>query len=305
MRYGYCFTSNKYQNMETQEKAILKLYPDASLIKDALLSRSNFESLILTLRDGDEVVLTSITKLYDKEIVKKEFDTIFDTVLNNYQRIFSRGADIIILDCPELNSSIFRNAILHNIVKGSSSTEMAVSEIMEAQMKVILLDRINKNAEKNASIKNSIKLQRSNSSPKRASSYNVRKEKPCKDYIKEHLIDLGGDQTNEEIIEHLKISRNTYFKYKRELLGSLSTPKKKQSAPKVKSSSKTSPEASQLRSPSILEDKVDKSEGKEEKALKKETKPSPAKKPSKKTTKKEFSEENGLSGQMSLFDFLG
>ncbi len=49
----------------------------------------------------------------------------------------------------------------------------------------------------------------------------IKKKGPAKEYIKKHSIAFGGDMKDAECMLNAKVSRNTYYKYKRELLEEL------------------------------------------------------------------------------------
>ena len=56
---------------------------------------------------------------------------------------------------------------------------------------------------------------------KKGVSVETRKEREAKAIIKKHSIEFGGSLSDKEVITLAKISRNTYYKYKRELKGQL------------------------------------------------------------------------------------
>ena len=55
----------------------------------------------------------------------------------------------------------------------------------------------------------------------KGAKYNVKKSKPRKEFMTKRLKMFGGDLTDNECITLLGISRNTFYKYKRELTDGL------------------------------------------------------------------------------------
>ena len=220
MLYGYCSVSTYYQNIDTQKSLILSKYPDSEIYTEER-SSSVFNSLLEELKEGDILIVTDIIKLYTSDgFTEKDVKTVFNSVYRNYESIFSKGADIIVINDPYLDSSFFRKVITKNHVDGRSTAEMTASDILEGFIYKAVESKMDKeNLRRNRITDESKKKHFGN---KKGTKYNTKKSQPCKDFIKKNLRDFGGSMTNQEIIEELRIGRNTFFKYKAELLSSLS-----------------------------------------------------------------------------------
>ncbi len=318
MIYGFASVTTSYQDIDYQVERIQNKYSDASVIKSDLKDMDALSSLMTDLRDGDLFVITDILRLDNSG--SKEIDTIFKTVAENYEKIFSSGADIIILDSPYLNSDIFRIAITSSRSKDSASLVAAVSEILETQIRILVENMLSRSEKRAVNIKNSIKNSKKRIGNEKGSRYHIKKEKPAKDFIKARLVDFGGDLSNEEAMKELHIARNTFFKYKKQVLADISSSKAPDSLNKASESAevavskavqkkplekrqKTSkkkdvvheatPDAVQEESTQELKDIV--TESTEEKSEKDAEK----RKKGRKT-----SVDGKLSGQTSIFDFL-
>ena len=130
--------------------------------------------------------------------------------------IFNKGADIIFIDQPEIDSSLYRKSIMDNIDKNQTSVIAAVNQLLTEQIKIALTGTINKAHNRKASIRNNIKSE--NRGLKKGTKLTTRKEIVSKEYIKNNHKDFGGNMTNHEIMENLHIANNTFYKYKKELL---------------------------------------------------------------------------------------
>lgn len=215
MIYGYISLTTTYQNSKTQEKQIRKAFPgkDINIVESALEDTKAFSTLLSNLQEGDIVVVTDILHLTENE-------TNFDTINNCYQRIFATGADVVVLNAPYVNSSIYRAAIKANHMNGSSSVEMAVSMILEDQLRTLIDQTINSKKKLTGLIKDGQMNSPKHMGNKKGSKYKIKNKDSRLEYMQTHLQDFGGDQTNEEVMKALNMARNTFFRYKKELLSS-------------------------------------------------------------------------------------
>ncbi len=210
MHYGLINISTRYQNPDSQIKEIKKLSEKAEIKED-------ITTLLPQLKENDTVIITDIKKLADNNAINDaDIDTIFDTVYKNYQKIFNLGADIIVINQPVLNSEIYKMAIKEN---NEEPVAKAVTMILEIQIRIMLQESISRDIQKRESIKNGIKTKGGHKGQKKGATFVTKKEKASKLFIIENLTDFGGTMTNDEIMKELHLARNTYYKYKRELLG--------------------------------------------------------------------------------------
>ena len=292
MYYGLIVTFNSYQSPDFQKEQIRKKYTDCEFVYE-------LSEVLKVLKDKDVLVVTDILRLFSLgDFSSYDFDTVFNTVFKNYQAVFSTGADISVLSCPSLDSEIFRSAIMHNLTKGTSSVEMAVSEILESQIKLILFELYTKNYHKRQSIRSGIREAEKKRSRK-GIKLNIKKQKPCKDFMLKNLKDFGGEMSNDEVLEKLGISRNTFFKYKKELVATFGTKFN------TDDSSVSDPVSNEPLDASIsdLNEKMDKSSSSSQKSENEAPEKREDKKKGSKSRKKNI-DETGIEGQTSLFDFL-
>ena len=118
-----------------------------------------------------------------------------------------------------------------------------------------------------------------------------------------HLKDFGGDMSNDEVIAELKIARNTFFKYKKEILSTFDTSFDTK-ADSIDTTIATVPsQTAQEPSPALPELSLSKSSSLAESGTEKPSdKASDGSK--KKNIKKKDKESDQIEGQTSLFDFM-
>ncbi len=208
MIYGLINITTKYQNPEYQCRIIKEKYPEAEIDEDR-----DITTLLSICKEKDTIIIQNITKLCDSDVTENNIDTAFTEILEKYQLIFNKGIDIVVLEQPHLDSRVYKDAILsYNDIKGNAAG--AVSQVLEKQIYISVMQY----AHNKTSIKNSIKNQTRKFPTNKGVRMITAKERKSKEYIKTHLIDFGGDMTNQEVMSALGIARNTFFKYKKELL---------------------------------------------------------------------------------------
>lgn len=284
MIYGY--VSGKIKYSFSQSSRILSLFPEVKIVEEKDIP---LHSLIPTLNDGDKVVFVDVLGLCE-DGVSDDYESVYADIYGVYQKVFVSGADVVILDSPNLDSQIFRSAILHNHTRDSSFVEMAVSEILEQQIRL----QVKKKLSEYIGIQTNKSAIKKHTGNKKGMKYNSQKERPSKEFILKNHIDFGGVLTNEECIKELSIARNTFFKYKKELLSSIPSPieiveKAKEKVPLGVSETLSQP------SPSVLKEEAGNGKGEDKKALKK----APTK-----SSKKKSKDRDEIEGQSSIFDFL-
>ncbi len=211
MIYGYCSADYPGQIIQRQKDKILR-YNENTEIYVENKNRSILKKLSDELKDGDILVLNDILKLSDNET---DFELSFETITDRYQHIFSKGADIVFLEQPVLDSRIYRDAIIKNMSKDSSSTVAAVSQILMDQIKIELKEVMNIVASRRENIKNNIKKE--NRGIKKGTRLTTRKEVNSKKFIMENHMEFGGTMSNQEVKQELRLANNTFYKYMREL----------------------------------------------------------------------------------------
>ena len=212
MHYGLINITTKYQDPEYQKKLIKEYCSEEQV--DYL---DDYSSLLSICKEGDIIVMQDILKLYDTT----ESRPVSETILNRYQELFNKGIEIIILEEPFLNSSLYKDAIIqNNDLKNHAAS--AVSFLLQKQINAVVENKLNKKSIIRQNIKNSIKNNRENLGKKKGRHFITQKEIESKEYMKIHLIDLGGDMTDRQMMESLHIARNTFYKYKRELIKKIS-----------------------------------------------------------------------------------
>lgn len=219
--YGYCRVSTKSQKLERQIHNIKKAFPTAIIYKEKftgtkIYGRDEFNKLLSKVKRGDTIVFDSVSRMSRnaEEGVKLYFE------------LFEKGINLIFLKEGYIDTEVYRSAIQQSI----SKTGNDIADIyIEATNKVIHLlaekqiIKAFEQAEKEVKdlqqrIKEGIANSPKTQGIEQGRKLTTKKSIEMKDRMKRHLKEFGGTDTDKQFMEENGISRNTFYKYKKELL---------------------------------------------------------------------------------------
>ena len=144
-----------------------------------------------------------------------------------YEELFRRGVELVFLKEPHINTKTFKTAIetaipmtgtnLDFILDGVNKYLMALAK----EQIIIAFQQAEKEvADLHQRTREGIETARLNGKQiglKQGTKLNVKKSAPAKEAIRKYSKDFDGVLEDAEVIKLAGISRNTYYKYKREL----------------------------------------------------------------------------------------
>lgn len=216
--------SRATQNIDRQIRNILEIYKDAKLYKEAYTGtkregRKEFEKLLKAVRSGDTIVFDSVSRmsrnaeegvklyfeLYDKGInlvflKEKHINTeTYKTALNNtVQPTGNDIADIYI----DATNKLFRLLAEKQIILAFEQAEKEVTDLRKRTFEGVETAR-----------RNGKQI-----GQQEGRTLNVKKKAPAQAIILKHSRDFNGTLNDIECMKLTGLSRNTYYKYKRELI---------------------------------------------------------------------------------------
>lgn len=227
--YGYCRISTMKQRIERQIENIKKLYPNATIISEAYTGtttdRPAWNRLNKQLREGDTVVFDEVSRMSRNAQEGVEL----------YQDLFDRGINIVFVKEPHVNSSVYREKLQKQFEKisgtGNEATDKLLNTIMEAlhEYTIDLAKEQIRLAFQTAQAEVDFLHQRTSEGVRRAQAegkqvgreagkkVTTKKSVEMKDKIRKLSKDFGGTLNDKETLSILKIARNTYYEYKRQL----------------------------------------------------------------------------------------
>lgn len=226
MIFGYCRISTRKQNIERQVRNITSAYPDVKIFRDIYTGtkttgRAEFQRMLKLVRSGDTVVFDSVSRMSRNA----------DEGIQLYLQLFDEGVELVFLKEPHINTAVYRNA-LHNADGLSETGNQIADEYINATrkvLKIIATEQVRLAFEQSQKEVDDLRRRTSEGietarrngkqiGQVEGRKLNVKKPVEAKEKILQHAITFGGTLSDSECIKLCCIARNTYYKYKRELI---------------------------------------------------------------------------------------
>ena len=232
--YGIVRISTQKQNMMRQIRNIKAAYPTAIIIKEVytgtkLKGRKDFEQLINRAKPDDIFVFDSVSRMCRNA----------DEGCQLYEHLFYRGINLVFLQEPHINTDVFKQALNNQIqlrIKtGNQATDELMNAIIEALNKFTLFlasqqiriafEQAEKEVEdlhqRTREGIETARLSGKQIGQKEGITLHVKKKEPMKKQIRALSKSFDGSNTDIEVMKITGLSKNTYYKYKRELMQEL------------------------------------------------------------------------------------
>ena len=230
MLYGVARVSTGRQSIERQIRNIIKEYPKAKIIQETytgtkLEGRKEFEKLLKVLQKDDIIVFDEVSRMSRNKEVGCAL----------YEKLFNDGINLIFLKEPHINTDVYKRA-LENQIKirletGNKATDDLINTIIEALNKFtielakeqirIAFDKAQAEVDKlHQRTKEGIltaKLNGKKVGRVEGIKVETKKSIAAKKIILKHSKSFDGTLDDDECRKLTGVSRNAYYKYKREL----------------------------------------------------------------------------------------
>ena len=224
MIYGYCRISRKEQSIDRQIRNIRAEYPSAVMVKEAYtgtkMDRPEWSKLIHKLKQNDTVVFDSVSRMSRNA----------DNGVEMYFELYESGIQLIFLKEHYIDTSVYAENMRDKIeLKGTDEDEIFKGlnnyfrKLAEKQIRIAFEQSEKEVKDLQQRTKEGIETARFNGKQigqKPGIKLKIKKAIPAKEVIKKHSRAFGGSLSDTECIELAKISRNTFYKYKKELRNS-------------------------------------------------------------------------------------
>ena len=225
--YGYCRISTRKQDIERQIRNIKKEYEGKRIdiyreeYTGTTTDRPNWKRLNSLLKEGDTVVFDSVSRMSRNA----------EECMELYEELFNRGVNIVFLKESYVNTDVYRQSLEQ--AQTIKTTGSEIDPILEGVKKYLLI--VAKKQIKLAfeqSEKEVMDLrQRTKEGIETARNkgkqiggvpgkkLTTKKSIQCKNSIIQLCDEFKGDtgMSDKQIMDVLSLSRNTYYKYKREI----------------------------------------------------------------------------------------
>lgn len=221
MIYGYCRISKPKQNIERQSRNIKASYPEAMIIEEAYtgtsLNRKEWNKLYKAVKPGDTIIFDSVSRMSRNA----------DEGYKAYEDLYNRGIELVFLKEPHINTATFKNAMSQAIPATGTSIDYILEGInryllaLAKEQIIIAFEQAEKEVQDlHQRTKEGIETARLNGKQigqRAGAKLTTKKSVISKEIIKKHSQDFGGTLADADVMTLTGLSRNTYYKYKREL----------------------------------------------------------------------------------------
>lgn len=225
--YGYCRISTREQSIERQIRNIKGIYENAIIIDEVFTGtkvegRTKWNNLLKNLKKGDSIIFDSVSRM------SRNAEEGFQL----YEKLFNQGIELIFIKEPHINTSTYKKAL----TGGIELTGTTVDLILEGVNKYLLAlakEQIKlafEQAEKEVQdlrqrTKEGIETARLKGKQiglEKGTKLTTKKSIIAKEQIKKYSKDFQGTLKDTEVMKLIGVSRNSYYKYKKELITELS-----------------------------------------------------------------------------------
>lgn len=219
--YGYCRISTPKQSLDRQVRNIQSEYPDAHIIREAYtgtsMDRPEWNKLFRILKQSDTVVFDSVSRMSRNA----------DEGYSLYEELYGRGVNLVFLKEHHIDTDTYRKALAGSVAMTGTSVDYilrGINEYMLAlakeQIKLAFAQAQKEVDDLHQRTKEGLvtaKLNGKQVGRTKGESFTTQKSIEAKKVIKSHSKEFGGSLTDEEVIKLTGLSRNTYYKYKKEI----------------------------------------------------------------------------------------
>ena len=221
--YGYCRVSSAKQNIDRQIRNIKAKYEDAIILKETFTGtkvegRKEFQKLLNRIKEGDTIVFDSVSRM------SRNSDEGFEL----YEKLFNQGIELVFLNEPHINTATYKKALVNNQLQPTGTNvdlilegiNKYLLELAKEQIKIAFDQSEKEVADLRQRTREGIETARLNGKQigqVKGTKLTTKKSLRAKEIIRQHSIDFGGGVEDKQLIEFCGISRNSFYKYKKEL----------------------------------------------------------------------------------------
>lgn len=225
MIYGYCRISTAKQSIERQIRNITSVYHGALIVQEIYtrtkMERKEWQKLFKAVKNGDTIVFDSVSRMSGNA----------DEGYAAYEELYQRGVNLVFLKEPHINTATYQKALKNNvkltggnvdfILEGVNKYLMALAReqirlaFLQSQKEVDDLHQRTREGLQTA------KLNGKQVGRKQGDTFTTKKSVEAKKLIRKYSRDFNGSNTDADTMKLAGIAKNTFYKYKKELLAEL------------------------------------------------------------------------------------
>lgn len=219
--YGYCRISTRKQDIERQVRNIKSEYPRAEIYREkytgTTLDRPNWKRLNSLLKKGDTVVFDSVSRMSRNANEGMEL----------YEDLFNRGVNIVFLKEKHVNTEVYKKSLEQSIQTTGTEVDIILEGINKylitlAKKQIKLAFEQSEKEVMDLRQRTSEGIETARRKGKQiggvpGKKLTTKKSIESKKKILALCDEFEGIYSDKIVMQLTNLSRNTYYKYKREI----------------------------------------------------------------------------------------
>ena len=219
--YGYCRISRAKQSIERQIRNIKAAYPTAIIIQEVFtrtsFNRKEWKKLFNKVKSGDMIVFDSVSRMSGDA----------EEGFKAYEELFYRGVELVFLKEPHINTATYKKALENNIALTGTSVDYileGVNKYLMALAKEQIIIAFEQSEKEVTDLRQrtvegieTARLSGKQIGLVKGTKLTTKKSIAAKEIIKKYSQDFNGSLDDASVIKLADISRNSFYKYKKEL----------------------------------------------------------------------------------------
>lgn len=222
--YGYARISTNRQSIERQIRNIRSVYPKAIIYQEVftgtkITGRKKWLQLLKVVKPGDTIVFDSVSRMSRNA----------EEGIQTYFELYEKGVNLVFLKEGYINTDVYNTAIQQSITETGNEIADIYIEATNKVIKLLAIQQIKKAFEQAQKEVDDLhqrtkegmetaRLQGKQIGQTPGAKLTTKKSIRAKEEIKKFSKDFQGTLKDVDVIRMIGISRNSYYKYKRELL---------------------------------------------------------------------------------------
>lgn len=224
--YGYCRISTKKQSIQRQIDNIKSYNENAIILEEQFTGtkiegRKIFNKLISKVKEGDTIIFDSVSRM------SRNAEEGFKL----YKDLYDKGVNLVFLKEQHINTNTYKKALETNISMTNTNIDFILEGInkflmslAEEQIKIAFDQSEKEVKDLQQRTKEGLRVAKANGKQigrKEGDKLVTKKSIKAKEDIQKYSKDFKGTLKDTEVMKLTGIARNTYYKYKKELVAEL------------------------------------------------------------------------------------
>ena len=221
MIYGYARISTPKQSIDRQIRNIKASCPAAVIVQEAYtgtkLDREQWNKLTRNLRTGDTIIFDSVSRM--SRNAAEGYAA--------YEELYKKGINLVFLKEPHINTQTFKSALSSALPMTGTTVDFILEGVNKyllalarEQIQIAFEQAEKEVADLHQRTREGMETARLNGKQigqRKGARLITKKSIEAKETIKKYSSDFGGVLPDTDMTRLTGLSRNTYYKYKREL----------------------------------------------------------------------------------------